>query len=346
LQPVEEAIPASCGIFFGQMSDVPDVADIRCWCSILAAIASGLGTSRRKQTFDAAFMEIRVGHDRLRAGTNVCEPSAQSGWTPMPGTSLRACRSSIVSTAPVPLALPARRSRHPVIETSGVDTASACHTACGFVPRDRGEMGARHAHRPPSDVANRIPVSTASRLRPPEKEATALPPSVTMAPEGHDNLPMDSIRFTKFTFQRCSRRLARGEEDVAIGARAFDLLDFLIASRDRVVGRAEVMAAVWPDAVVGENNLNVQLANLRRLLGADAIVTVPGRGLRFALEVSSSALPKLDLPDRPSVMVLPFAGLGGDPGLSWLADGFVEDITTELSRFRDLFVVARNSAIA
>jgi DNA-binding winged helix-turn-helix (wHTH) protein len=167
-----------------------------------------------------------------------------------------------------------------------------------------------------------------------------------MAPEGHDNLPMDSIRFTKFTFQRCSRRLSRGEEDVAIGARAFDLLDFLIASRDRVVGRAEVMAAVWPDAVVGENNLNVQLANLRRLLGADAIVTVPGRGLRFALEVSSSALPKLDLPDRPSVVVLPFAGLGGDPGLSWLADGFVEDITTELSRFRDLFVVARNSAIA
>jgi TolB-like protein len=49
-------------------------------------------------------------------------------------------------------------------------------------------------------------------------------------------------------------------------------------------------------------------------------------------------------PDRPSVVVLPFSDLGGDPELAWLADGFVEDITTELSRFRDLFVVARNSA--
>ncbi|MDP4992246.1 MAG: winged helix-turn-helix domain-containing protein, partial [Marivita lacus] len=136
----------------------------------------------------------------------------------------------------------------------------------------------------------------------------------------------------------------RGDEDIAIGARAFDLLDLLITCRDRVVGRDEIMAAVWPDTVVGENNLNVQVANLRRLLGAGAIVTVPGRGLRFALEVASTGPLALSLPDRPSVVVLPFADLGGDPTMSWLADGFVEDITTELSRFRDLFVVARNSA--
>jgi len=52
----------------------------------------------------------------------------------------------------------------------------------------------------------------------------------------------------------------------------------------------------------------------------------------------------LELPDRPSVVVLPFSDLGGDPELEWFADGFVEDITTELSRFRDLFVIARNTA--
>ncbi len=50
------------------------------------------------------------------------------------------------------------------------------------------------------------------------------------------------------------------------------------------------------------------------------------------------------LPDRPSIVVLPFPNLGGDPDLAWMADGFVEDITTELSRFRDLFVMARNTA--
>lgn len=99
---------------------------------------------------------------------------------------------------------------------------------------------------------------------------------------------MDSVRFTEFTFQRRARRLLRGDEDIAIGARAFDLLDLLITCRDRVVGRDEIMAAVWPNTVVGENNLNVQIANLRRLLGAGAIVTVPGRGLRFALEVAST----------------------------------------------------------
>ncbi|MGI1664174.1 winged helix-turn-helix domain-containing tetratricopeptide repeat protein [Palleronia sp. KMU-117] len=156
---------------------------------------------------------------------------------------------------------------------------------------------------------------------------------------------MDSVWFADFTLQRSTRRLIRGSEDVAIGARAFDLLDMLVARRDRVVGRDEIMKAVWPGTVVGENNLNVQVANLRRILGPNAIVTVPGRGLRFALDVTSEGPSTLRLPDRPSVVVLPFSNLGTDPDLVWLAEGFVEDITTELSRFRDLFVVARNSAL-
>ncbi len=103
------------------------------------------------------------------------------------------------------------------------------------------------------------------------------------------------------------------------------------------------MRAVWPSTVVGENNLNVQVADLRRLLGANASVTGPNRGLHFSLEVSPGAQ-ALSLPDRPSVVVLPFDTFAGDSDLDCLADGFVKDITTELSRFRDLFVVARNSA--
>lgn len=155
---------------------------------------------------------------------------------------------------------------------------------------------------------------------------------------------MDSVRFADFTLQRNARRLVRGGKDVPVGARAFDLLDLLVAMRDRVVSRDEIMEIVWPGTVVGENNLNVQVANLRRILGPEAIVTVPGRGLRFALDVASEGHIALGMPDRPSVVILPFSDLGGDPDLAWLADGFVEDITTELSRFRDLFVVARNSA--
>lgn len=155
---------------------------------------------------------------------------------------------------------------------------------------------------------------------------------------------MKYLRFGDFELRQSTRQLIRESQDVPVGARAFDLLELLITHRDRVVSRDEIMGAVWPSTVVGENNLNVQVANLRQILGADAIVTVPGRGLRFTLEVASDNPVPLALPDRPSVVVLPFSNFGADPDLAWLADGFVEDITTELSRFRDLFVVARNSA--
>jgi TolB-like protein len=154
---------------------------------------------------------------------------------------------------------------------------------------------------------------------------------------------MDQFRFADFTLDRRKRQLRRGTEVVRIGARAFDILEVLVVHRDRVVTRDEIMQTVWPGIVVGDNNLNVQVANLRRLLGPEAIVTVSGRGLSFALDLLPET-PALPLPDKPSVAVLPFETLGGDPDLDWLADGFVEDITTELSRFRDLFVVARNSA--
>ncbi|MBE9558326.1 MAG: adenylate/guanylate cyclase domain-containing protein [Proteobacteria bacterium] len=50
------------------------------------------------------------------------------------------------------------------------------------------------------------------------------------------------------------------------------------------------------------------------------------------------------LPDRPSVAVLPFANMSGDADQEYFSDGITEDIITELSRFRDLFVIARNSS--
>lgn len=149
------------------------------------------------------------------------------------------------------------------------------------------------------------------------------------------------------------RVLARGRP-LALGARAFDLLLALIEHRDRVVGKNELMALVWPGVVVEENNLTVQISALRKLLGADSVVTVAGRGYRFCLELKTPALasgpggvvarPALTLPDKPSVAVLPFLNLSGDPGQVYFADAMTEDITTELSRFHSLFVIARNSA--
>jgi adenylate cyclase len=60
--------------------------------------------------------------------------------------------------------------------------------------------------------------------------------------------------------------------------------------------------------------------------------------------VSPESKPALALPDKPSIAVLPFANMSGDPEQEYFADGIVEDIITALSRFKALFVIARNSS--
>ncbi len=72
-----------------------------------------------------------------------------------------------------------------------------------------------------------------------------------------------------------------------------------------------------------------------RVRGANAAVSKPS---------GTAAEPELVLPDKPSIAVLPFANMSGDPEQEYFADGMVEDIITALSRFRQLFVIARNSA--
>ncbi len=83
------------------------------------------------------------------------------------------------------------------------------------------------------------------------------------------------------------RVLLRGEP-LALGTRAFDLLLALIEHRDRVVSKDELLALAWPGVVVEENNLTVQVSALRKVIGAEAIATVAGRGYRFALPISET----------------------------------------------------------
>jgi len=73
-------------------------------------------------------------------------------------------------------------------------------------------------------------------------------------------------------------------------------------------------------------------------------ITRPVRVFRVAMGRKLVPEPPLALPDKPSIVVLPFANLSGDPEQEYFADGMVEEIITALSRIRWLFVIARNSS--
>ncbi len=94
-----------------------------------------------------------------------------------------------------------------------------------------------------------------------------------------------SYRFGDVEVRPAERQLLVEGRPAAVGARAFDVLLALIDHRDRVVSKNELLDMVWPGLVVEENNLQVQVSSLRKVLGSQAVATVPGRGYRFTLKV-------------------------------------------------------------
>ena len=94
--------------------------------------------------------------------------------------------------------------------------------------------------------------------------------------------------FGRFEILVAERRLRVDGQPAALGSRAFDLLAALVARRDRVVSKDELIDVVWPGLVVEENNLQVQISALRKVLGAQAIATVPGRGYQFAVAAAAT----------------------------------------------------------
>src|SRR5215470_14906419 len=167
----------------------------------------------------------------------------------------------------------------------------------------------------------------------------------------------NEVRFGQFRLDLRQRKLARDGEPVQLSSRALDILCVLASAKGEVVSKDDLMAQVWPGVVVEENNIQVHVSGLRKALeqgksGQSCLVTVPGRGYRLIgiepfspATVSDIAIGReLDLPDRPSIAVLPFQNMGGDIEQEYFADGVVEEIITALSRFSGLFVIARNSS--
>lgn len=169
-----------------------------------------------------------------------------------------------------------------------------------------------------------------------------------------------SLRFESFTLDLERLCLQGPFGQAELRRKSFEVLRHLAEHAGRVVTKEEMLNAVWPDVTVSDESLTQCISEVRRAIGDTdqrIIKTIPRRGYLFDVPVSagdvtatqpseatparSSALP---LPDQPSIAVLPFANMSGDPEQGYLADGIVEDIITGLSRFGELFVIARNSS--
>src|SRR5258706_12922734 len=181
------------------------------------------------------------------------------------------------------------------------------------------------------------------------------------------SIPRDgSLRyiFENYAFDTDRRELHRGADVVSVAPQVFDLLDSLIRNRERVVSKDDLINAIWNGRIVSDAALTTRLNVARTAIGDSGeeqrlIKTLPRKGFRFVGPVveaqgpggaatvdNSIELPKpaLTLPNKPSIAVLPFTNLSGDPEQDYFADGMVDEIPTALSRFKSLFVIARNSS--
>ena len=161
------------------------------------------------------------------------------------------------------------------------------------------------------------------------------------------------------------RELRRAGERISVEPQVFDLLVYLVENRDRVVSKDDLFESVWKGRIVSESTLTTRINAARRALGDSGeaqrlIRTVQRKGFRFVGEIQAAAppvaettprvasadplAPALPLPNRPSIAVLPFANMSDGQEQEYFADGIAEDIITALSRFKSLFVIARNSS--
>ncbi|MES5485617.1 winged helix-turn-helix domain-containing tetratricopeptide repeat protein [Bradyrhizobium sp. INPA03-11B] len=190
--------------------------------------------------------------------------------------------------------------------------------------------------------------------------------------------------FEDYSLDTERRELRRGFEVVPTTRQVFALLDYFIRNSDRVVSKDDLVDAIWDGRAVSDAAVTTRLNAARHAIGDSGqaqrlIRTLPRQGFRFVGVVQraqdapagspataldgKNASPlvgpewpphreirsELDAPSGapgclPSVAVLPFANLSGDKEQDYFSDGITEDIITELSRFSELFVIARNSS--
>ncbi|HET6608624.1 MAG TPA: winged helix-turn-helix domain-containing tetratricopeptide repeat protein [Rhodopila sp.] len=167
-------------------------------------------------------------------------------------------------------------------------------------------------------------------------------------------------RFEDFVLDSGRRELRRDGALVPVEPQVFDLLAFLIEARDRVVSRDDLLEAVWHGRIVSEATISSRVNAARAAIGDSGaeqrlVRTLPRKGVRFVgavqavTEPESRLTPGMPEPqaadlDGPSIAVLAFDNMSGDPEQDYFADGLAEEIITALSRCSGLLVIARNSS--
>jgi TolB-like protein len=168
--------------------------------------------------------------------------------------------------------------------------------------------------------------------------------------------------FADCTLNTDQRELRRNGDLIAVTPQVFDLLVYLIRNRERVVSKDDLISAIWKGRIVSESALTTRINGVRCAIGDSGeeqrlIRTLARKGIRFVGVVHEEREPAPMIagfaeqpeqapadPDRPSIAILPFSNIGGDPEQEYFADGMVEEIIAALSRTRWLFVIARNSS--
>ncbi len=173
--------------------------------------------------------------------------------------------------------------------------------------------------------------------------------------------------FEDYALDTDRRELHRATDVIVVTPQVFDLLDYLIRNRERVVSKDDLINAVWNGRIVSDAALTTRVNAARSAISDTGekqglIKTLPRKGFRFVGTVQEAqrrtsepvdsatqcvdTTPTLPSPPRLSIVVLPFANLSGDPAQDYFADGVTESLTTDLSRISGSFVIARNSAFS
>lgn len=160
------------------------------------------------------------------------------------------------------------------------------------------------------------------------------------------------VEFGQYRLKRQERLLIGPIGPVELSSRSFDILTVLLDQPNELIGKPALLDAVWPGLAVEENTLQVHISALRKALGQDMIVTVQGRGYKYAgpHPTPAGSGPAANhhpiFEGKPIIVVLPFHNLSGDADQQYFSDGIAGEITDRLARFRKFVVIGKHSSAA